>query len=107
MTRHGPLTSHDAARSDARPVGNQVTVLSQCSTSVVFDVVRRSCVSRARPDVVLPPTHERLPRTVLADMMTFLAAVLAGIGGTLAGVKGGDALNRMLGRDAPAGNQAD
>lgn len=39
--------------------------------------------------------------------MMFLAAIPAGIGGTLAGVKVADAVNRMLGRDAPAENKVD
>lgn len=39
--------------------------------------------------------------------MMFLAAVLAGTGGALAGVKLADALNRMLGREAPADNKVD
>jgi hypothetical protein len=38
---------------------------------------------------------------VLADMMMLLAAVLAGTGGALLGVRGADAVNRMLGRAAP------
>jgi hypothetical protein len=44
---------------------------------------------------------------VLADVLMFLAAIPAGIGGTLAGVRFADAVNRMLGRDAPADNKID
>jgi hypothetical protein len=35
------------------------------------------------------------------DLLMFLAAIPAGIGGCLLGVKGADAINRRLGRDAP------
>jgi hypothetical protein len=38
---------------------------------------------------------------VLADLMMLTAAVLAGTGGALLGVRGADALNRLLGRDSP------
>ena len=39
--------------------------------------------------------------------MMFVAAVLAGTGGGLAGVKLADAINRMLGREAPANNKVE
>jgi hypothetical protein len=38
---------------------------------------------------------------VLLDMMMFAAAALAGTGGALLGVRGADAINRVLGRAAP------
>lgn len=39
--------------------------------------------------------------TVLNDLMVLVAAVLAGTGGSLLGIRGADALNRLLGRAAP------
>jgi hypothetical protein len=43
--------------------------------------------------------------TVL-EIAGFVAAALAGTGGCLFGVRAADALNRRLGRDAPAGDAA-
>lgn len=43
-----------------------------------------------------------IPAWTLIDWMLFLAAIPAGVGGCLLGVRGADAINRRLGRDAPS-----
>ena len=57
-----------------------------------------------RGEISSPPITERPPHPVIADMMMVVAAALAGTGGALLGVRGADAINRMLGRDAPPVN---
>jgi len=42
-----------------------------------------------------------LPAWTWLDFLLFLAAIPAGVGGCLLGVRGADAINRRLGRDAP------
>lgn len=37
----------------------------------------------------------------MTDLWTFLAAIAAGVGGCLLGVRGADLINRWLGRDTP------
>ena len=41
------------------------------------------------------------PMFTTADVLMFLAAIPAGVGGCLLGVRAADAINRRLGRDAP------
>jgi hypothetical protein len=43
----------------------------------------------------------------LLEIAGFVAAVLAGTGGCLLGVRAADALNRKLGRDAPEPRRTD
>lgn len=43
-----------------------------------------------------------LPTLTLIDVLMFLAAIPAGVGGCMLGVRGADAINRKLGRDAPS-----
>jgi hypothetical protein len=42
-----------------------------------------------------------LPAWTWLDFLLFLAAIPAGVGGCLLGVRGADAINRRLGRDSP------
>lgn len=42
-----------------------------------------------------------LPAWTWLDFLLFLAAIPAGFGGCLLGVRGADAINRRLGRDTP------
>jgi hypothetical protein len=46
-----------------------------------------------------------LPPWTWLDFLLFLAAIPAGVGGCLIGVRGADAINRRLGRAAPDDDQ--